>query len=97
MRVQEIGGRTAVDCFRTLGTAVAELEANLPTIAERHMRKALWMWIDLYSMLETHLFAPLIRRRGCKRFASPTYRIVEPTHAAPIKELKATRFHVSVP
>jgi hypothetical protein len=96
-RVQRIGGQAVVGCFRTVGTAVAELEANLPTIAERHMRKALRMWIDLHSMPETHPLAPLIRRRGYKRFASPIQRIAESAHGAPVEELEATRPYVSAP
>jgi hypothetical protein len=42
-RVQRIGGQAVVGCFQTVGTAVAEAEANLPTIGERHSRKALRM------------------------------------------------------
>jgi hypothetical protein len=97
MRVQRIGGQAVVGCFRTVGTAVAELEANLPTIAERHTRKALRMWIDLHSMPETHPLALLIRRRGYKRFASLMQRIAESAHGAPVEELEATRPYVSAP
>jgi hypothetical protein len=74
---------------------VAELEANLPTIAEQHMRKALRMWINLYSMPKTHPLAPLIRHRRYKRFASPIQRITESTHSAPVEELGAIRPYVS--
>jgi hypothetical protein len=97
MRVQKISGQAVVGCFRTVSTAVAELEANLPTIAERHTRKALRMWIDLHSMPETHPLALLIRRRGYKRFASPMQRIAESAHGAPVTELEATRPYVLAP
>jgi hypothetical protein len=93
--VQKIGRQVVVGYFRTVSAAVAELEANLPTIAERHMRKALRMWIDLYSMPETHPLALLVRRRGYKRFASLIQRIAESTYSAPVKELEATRLYVS--
>lgn len=33
-RVQRVGGQAVVGCFQTVGTAVAEAEANLPTIEE---------------------------------------------------------------
>lgn len=46
-RVQRIGGQAVVGCFQTVGTEVAEAEANLPTIEERHKRKALKMWVGL--------------------------------------------------
>jgi hypothetical protein len=41
---------------------VAEAEVNPPKIAERHLRKALRMWIDLHSMPDTHILVLLIRR-----------------------------------
>jgi hypothetical protein len=62
-RVQRIGGQAVVGCFQTVGTALEEAEANLPNIAEWHLRKALRMWADLCSMPGTHLLALLIRRR----------------------------------
>jgi hypothetical protein len=61
--VQRIGGQAVVGCFQTVGTAVAEAEVNPPKIAERHLRKALRMWIDLHSMPDTHILVLLIRRR----------------------------------
>jgi hypothetical protein len=75
VRVQRMSGQAVVGCFRTVGTAVAELEANLPKIAERRMRKALRMWIDLHSMPETYPLAQLIRRRSYKIFVSPMQKI----------------------
>jgi hypothetical protein len=95
VRVQAIGGQAVVGCFRTVGTAVAELEANLPTIEERHLRKALRMWVDLHSVPDAHPLAPLIRRRGYKRFVSPMQRIAESAHGAPVEELEVTRPYVS--
>jgi hypothetical protein len=76
---------------------VAELEANLPTIAEQHIRKVMRMWTDLHNMSDTHSLAPLIRRRRYKRLASLMQRIAESTYGAPIKELEATRPYVSAP
>ena len=96
-RVQRIGGQAVVGCFRTVGTAVAEAEANIPTIEERHLRKALRMWVDLHSMPDTHLLVPLIRRRTYKRFASPMQKIAECAQDAPLNELEATRPYVSAP
>jgi hypothetical protein len=92
LRYQEHAARAA-----TRGLQAAELEANLPTIAERHMRKALRMWIDLHSMPDTHPLAPLIRRRRYKRSASLMQRIAESAHSAPVEELEATRPYVSAP
>jgi hypothetical protein len=80
-RVQRIGGQAVVGCFQTVGTAVAEAEANLPKIAEWHLRKALRMWVDLHSMPDTHLLVLLIRRRTYQevRAAHAEYRRVRPS------------------
>jgi hypothetical protein len=96
-RVQRIGGQAVVGCFKTVGTVVAEAEANLPTIGERRSRKALMMWIDLHSMPDTHPLVPLIRRRTYKMFASPMQKIAEAAQGAPVNELEASRPYISAP
>ena len=74
---------------------VAELEANLPIIAEQHIQKALRIQIDLYSMPETHPLILLVRCRGYKRFALLIQRIAESTYSTLVKELEATRLYMS--
>ncbi|KAF4546911.1 Hypothetical protein D9617_102g071700 [Elsinoe fawcettii] len=96
-RVQRIGGQAVVGCFQTLGTAVAEAEANLPTIEERHKRKALKMWIDLCSMPGTHPLALIARRSARKRFVSPMQRIAECGRNVPLHDLEATQPYISAP
>lgn len=96
-RVQTIGGQAVVGCFQTVGTAVAEAEANLPTIEERHKRKALKMWVDLRSMPGTHPLALIARRSACKRFVSPMQRIAECGRGAPLDDLEATQPYISAP
>jgi hypothetical protein len=91
-RVQRIGGQAVVGCFRTIGTAVAVAVAvaNIPTIEERHLRKALRMWVNLHSTPDTHPLMPLIRLRTYKRFASLMQKIAECAQDAPLNELEAT-------
>lgn len=96
-RVQRIGGQTVVGCFQTVGTAVAEAEASLPTIEERHKRRALRMWVDLHSMPGTHPLALIARRPACKRFVSPMQKIAEYGQCAPVDELEATQPYISAP
>ncbi|KAI6824489.1 hypothetical protein KC343_g180 [Hortaea werneckii] len=96
-RVQRIGGQAVVGCFQTVGTAVAEAEANLPTIEERHKRKALKMWVDLRSMPGTHPLALIARRPACKRFVSPMQKIAEYGQGAPLDDLEATQPYISAP
>ena len=96
-RVQRIGGQAVVGCFQAVGTAVAEAEANLPTIEKRHRQKALKMWVDLHSMPGTHPLAQAVRRRTCKRFVSPMQKIAEYARGAPVDELEATQPYISAP
>lgn len=60
-----------IGCFRTVGTAVEEAEANLHTISEPYMRTALGMWIDLHSMPGVHPIAQFTTRPAYRRFVSP--------------------------
>ncbi|GAB7336735.1 hypothetical protein MBLNU13_g10834t2 [Cladosporium sp. NU13] len=76
-RVQWVGGQAVVGCFQTVSTAVAEAEANLSTIGERHSRKALRMWVNLHSMPSTHPLAQMIRRRTCKKHTSPLQKTAD--------------------
>jgi hypothetical protein len=94
-RVQRVGGQAVIGCFRTVGTAVAEAEANLPTTKEQHLRKALGTWVDLHSMPDTHPLARLVRRRAYKRFVSPMQKIAECAQGAPLKRLEITRPYIS--
>lgn len=96
-RVQRIGGQAVVGCFQTVGTAVAEAEANLPTIEERHKGKALKMWVDLRSMPGTHPLALIARRSACKRFVSPMQRIAECGRGASLDDLEATQCYICAP
>jgi hypothetical protein len=96
-RVQRVGSQAVVGCFQTVGTAVAEAEANLPTIGERHSRKAMRMWVDLHSIPSTHPLALMVRRPTCKRYTSPLQRIAESARGAPMDELEATQPYISAP
>lgn len=90
-------GQAVIGCFRTVGTAVAEAEANLPTIKERHLRKASKTWVDLHSMPDTHPLARLAGRRICKRFVSPMQRIAEWARCLSLTRLETTRPYISAP
>src|SRR6195952_3778201 len=87
-RVQRVGSQAGVGCFQMVGTAVAEAEANLPTMGERHSRKALRMWVDLHSIPSTHPLALMVRRRPCKRYTSPMQRIAESARGESMDDLE---------
>jgi hypothetical protein len=96
-QVQRIGGQAVIGCFQTVGTKVAEVEANLPPIEERHSREALRMWVELHSVPDTYPLSQLVRRRAYKRFASPMQKIAQSTQGAPVDELDVTRPYISAP
>lgn len=96
-RVQRIGGQAVIGCFRTIGTAVAEAEANLPTIKERHLRKAVKTWIDVLSMPDTNPLARVTGRRVCKRFVSPMQKIAEWAQSLSLTKLETTPPYISAP
>lgn len=96
-RVQRIGGQAVIGCFRTVGTAVAEAEANIPTIKERHLRKAVKTWVDMHSMPDTHPLARLAGRRVCRRFISPMQKIAGWAQCPSLMRLETTRPYISAP
>jgi hypothetical protein len=96
-QVQRIGGQAVIGCFQTVGTKVAEVEANLPPIEERHSREALRMWVELHSVPDTHPLSQLVRRRAYKRFASPMQKIAQSIQGAPVDGLDVTRPYISAP
>lgn len=86
-----------IGCFRTVGTAVAEAEASLPTSKERHLRKGLSMRIDLHSMPGAYTLAKLTTRPAYRGFVSPMQKIAECAKGAALKELEAIRLDVPAP
>lgn len=73
-RAQRIGAQAVVSCFRTVSTAVAEAEASLRSVRQRHMSRASRLWISLRTLPHTH---PLSRlgKRILRKFRSPLQKI----------------------
>jgi hypothetical protein len=78
-----------------LAEITQRISSNLPTIEERHKRKAVKMWVDLHSMPSTHPLAQMARRPTCKRFVSSMQRIAEYARGAPLNDLEATQPYIS--
>jgi hypothetical protein len=58
-RVQRIGGQAITGSFRTVATAIAEAEACISTVSERYTKRATKFWMNLRTLLETHLILRL--------------------------------------
>ncbi|KAJ6437529.1 tyrosinase [Purpureocillium lavendulum] len=67
---QRIGAQAVIGAFRTVATAVAEAEASIPTIEERHRQAATRLCVDLRTLPQTHPLAAL-RNKASRRYLSP--------------------------
>ena len=78
-RIQKIGAQAVIGCFRTVATAIAEAEASIRPVRERHVERASKLWIGLRTLAEIN---PLSRVgfRMKERFKSPLQRIAS-THS----------------
>jgi hypothetical protein len=56
-RAQKIGALAITGAFRTVATAVAEAEASILPIRERHARAAARLWINIHTLPGTHPLA----------------------------------------
>jgi ribonuclease HI len=78
-KAQKIGAQAITGAFRTVATAVAEAEAAIAPVRERHRQAATRFWINLQTLPKPHPLATL-KTRICRRFTSPLQRIAW-THA----------------
>jgi hypothetical protein len=74
--IQKVGAKAVTGVFRTVAREVAEAEASLRPVKERHMAKAMRTWADLLTLPKEH---PLqaCRIRTHRRFAFPLSRVKE--------------------
>lgn len=71
---QKVGAQSITGCFRTAATAIAESEASIRPVQERHSDKAMRLWISLRSLAETSPLSRLALRLR-RNFASPLEKI----------------------
>ncbi|KAM7218467.1 hypothetical protein V8F06_006071 [Rhypophila decipiens] len=70
-RGQKIGALAITGAFRTVATAVAEAEASILSIRERHTQGAARLWINAPTLSRTHPFV-LKRNTRNRAFCLPT-------------------------
>jgi len=78
-RVQKIGAQAIIGTFMTVATKVAEAEAHIPTVEDRHWRRAIKLWTDIHALPDTN---PLRRntsrmRKFRKQHRSPLFQVAE--------------------
>jgi hypothetical protein len=82
-RVQRVGAQAITGAFRTVAVAVAEAEASIRTVRERHADRAVKLWVGLHTLPATN---PLSRLRTmvCRRFTSPLQKIAQAYETVPV-------------
>ena len=95
-RVQREGGKSITGSFRTVATAVAEAEASIRTVRERHIGKATKFWMNLRTLPKTH---PLSRlsSRAFQRFISPLQKIAQIHQDTPTERMEIIQEYVTAP
>ena len=73
-RVQMVGAQAITGAFSKVATAVAEAEASIQTVQERHTQAATRLWVNVCTLPQTH---PLARSKykAKRRFVSPMQKI----------------------
>ena len=81
-RVQRVGAQAITGAFRTVAVAVAETEASIRTVRERHADRATKLWVDLHTLPRTN---PLSRisTTVCRRFTSPLQKTSQANEDVP--------------
>jgi hypothetical protein len=77
-RVQKIGAQAITGVFVTVAASVAEAEAHISSVRERHWRKALKLWVELHTLPESN---PL------RREASKIVRVWKNGHQSPFQRV----------
>ena len=75
-RAQRVGAQAITGVFRTVATAVAEAEACIRTIEERHQQRAAIWFGNLRTLPRSHPLAG-IKTQTFRRFTSPLQKIAQ--------------------
>ena len=95
-RVQRVGAQAIIGAFRTVAVAVAEAEASIRTVRERHADRAATLWVGLHTLPKTN---PLSRLRTtvCRRFTSPLQKIAQAHEDLPTDSVETIREYAISP
>ena len=73
-QAQAVGGQAVTGAFGSVATTVAEAEANIEPVLQRHTRAAAKTWISLRTLPREHPLARL-SMRICQRLTSPMQKM----------------------
>ena len=94
-RVQRVGAQAITGTFQSVAVAIAEAEANIQPIHQRHHEKAAKLWIRIQTLEDTH---PLSKAsvRVFRRYISPLQKIAQ-MHQQPEDELETIQAYAVPP
>jgi hypothetical protein len=95
-RIQRIGAQAVIGAFRTVATAVAEAEASIRTVGERHAERAMKLWVNLRTLPKTNPLSKL-NTRELRRFTSPLQRIAHAHQNTPTDKMEVIEPYVIAP
>jgi hypothetical protein len=75
-KAQMVGAQAITGAFRTVAIAVAEAEASIQPVQERHAQAATRFWTNRWSLPRTHPLATL-KVKPYRRFVSPMQRVAQ--------------------
>jgi hypothetical protein len=95
-RIQRIGAQAVTGAFRTVATAVAEAEASIRTIGERHAERATRLWVNIRTLPKTNPLSKL-NTKELRRFTSPLQRIAQAHQNTPTDRIEVIQPYVIPP
>jgi exonuclease III len=73
-KAQRIGAQAITGAFQSVAVAIAEAEAYIRPVHQRHNERATKLWIGIHTLPDTHPLKHL-RTRAFQRFVSPLQKI----------------------
>jgi hypothetical protein len=95
-RIQRVGAQAITGAFRTVATAVAEAEASIRTVGERHAEWATKLWVNLRTLPKTNPLSKL-NTRELRRFTSLLQRIAHAHQNTPTDKIEVIQPYVIAP
>lgn len=95
-RAQKMGARAITGAFRTVSTAVAEAEASLQTVDERHVQAGMRSYINIKTLPKTHPLATL-KVLTSQRYISLLKRLALAYKGSSIKRIETIQAYTVPP
>ncbi|KAM6505284.1 hypothetical protein FSOLCH5_15485 [Fusarium solani] len=95
-RAQKMGARAITGAFRTVATAVAEAEASIQTVGERHAQAGSRLYINIQTLPKTHPLATL-RASVSRRYMSPLKRLALAHEGSGIERMETIQAYTVPP